>query len=61
LTQKGLAREMALNNKCPKHEEGTISVEGRLPGRGKKNNPYKGLFNIVLMDRGCHEISPVIT
>ncbi len=33
MTQKELAREMAPNSKSPKHEEGTFSVERRVPGR----------------------------
>ncbi len=43
---------MALNSESPKHEEGTFSVEGRVPGRvgEEKKNLYKGLFEIVLME-----------
>ncbi len=29
--KKGLAREMAPNSKCPKHEKGTFSAGGRMP------------------------------
>jgi len=46
-TQNGLAREMASNSECPRHEEGTFSVRGRVPGRAggerKNNNLYERL------------------